>query len=252
MEIAGSRSRLAKGRTPREPGRRPYVAIRDPHPLRAPRTHRGRGNLQPLGGYGRSRRWLPAPAETGGGTRRRCEYQVGATVPSRMAELVLTWWRAAAVVLVVLLVVVVVLPYALERRSIVIRTEVDWFHYSVVGEPNSDIVTPIDGALFCPPANAITEPILSMVWTTSPSTVVNNTRLWTLLPPNATLPEGRIVVLYEGFNLSSGGTSFVSAFPFPCGYLWNLDSISPTVVTVSATFTLTYNYTAIETNQPTI
>ncbi len=172
--------------------------------------------------------------------------------PAQIAEPIPRWWRVAAVVLVVLLIVVVVLPYALERRSVVIRTEVDWFHYSVVGEPNSDIVTPIDGALFCPPASAITEPVVSMVWATSPPTLVNNTRLWTLLPPNATMPLGIPVVLYEGFNSSSGGTSFVSAFPFPCGYLWNLDSISPTVVTVSATFTLTYNYTAVETNQLTI
>jgi hypothetical protein len=96
----------------------------------------------------------------------------------------------------------------------------------------------------CAPPDAVAVGVFTMVWTTSSGEAVQQVRLWTLYPPNATDPLGVPVVLYEALNASSGGTSFLSSYPDPCSLLWNLNVASNQAVTVTAMATLTYNYTA--------
>lgn len=123
-------------------------------------------------------------------------------------------------------------------------TRVEWSQYLIESGPDvENNTTSILGLHFCVPSDATSAGIFSMVWATNTGQAVQQVRLWTLLPPNASHPLGVPVVLYESTNASSGGTSFVPSYPYPCSYSWNLnvESVNPVVVSVSAT--LTFNVT---------
>jgi hypothetical protein len=151
------------------------------------------------------------------------------------------WWRVLAIGLAAVLVIIGIAVVILPSTNPATLTRVEWFGYAIPGGPGvTDNGTTFTGTQFCAPSNAITVPIFSLVWTTSTGDPIQQVRLWTLLP---ILPQGRIVNLYLATNSSSGGTSFLSTYPDPCGLIWNLDVEADIPVVVLATITLTYNYT---------
>lgn len=172
----------------------------------------------------------------------------------RPSQGVSQWWRICSLLLVGVVIVAALLPIASSHESKVVRTQVDWFRYTVAGGPAAVKAglnaTFVDGLKFCPPSDAINVPTVSLLWDTTPELQVVDVRLWTLLPPTPSHPLGVPVVLYEGWNATSGGTSFTSAYPFPCDNNWILDDNSTSSVEISAVLTLTYNYTAIVTTYP--
>jgi hypothetical protein len=116
-------------------------------------------------------------------------------------------WRYAAIVLVVLVAVLLILRYALTHA--VTRTQVNWFRFSAPGGPRTagSNLTKIPPDTFCAPSNAVTVGLFSMTWSASNGTRVADVRLWT---PDPNLPFPNILLLYHGYNESSGGTSFES------------------------------------------
>ena len=152
-----------------------------------------------------------------------------------------SWWRVVAVVLLASLVVITILPFALEKTSV--RTAVEWFRFSAPGGPGTagTNLTKIPPDTFCAPSGALSVGLFSMTWTASNGTRLADVRLWTL---DSNLPFPYVLFLYHGYNESSGGTSFESPYPIPCGNMWVLDDSSSVTVTVSAVMTLAYNYTA--------
>jgi hypothetical protein len=163
------------------------------------------------------------------------------------------WWMVVAILLAVLIVVVVVLSAFATHQVSVTRTQVDWYAYTVPGGPGTGGSGPFNytilpDALFCAPSNALSYGRFAMTWSTIPTTSVpENVRLWTLYPPTPSHPIGVPTVLYQSYNVSQGGTSFVSAFPLPCGDAWILNVNATVPLSVTAVMTLTYNYTAEET-----
>lgn len=166
----------------------------------------------------------------------------GRVPPPRLTKPVPGGWRYAAVVLAVLVVVLLILPWALAHT--VTRSQAEWFHFSVIegpGAPLGSNFTEIRPNTFCAPSDAVSVGLFSMTWTASGGIRVTDVRLWT---PDPDLPFPNILYLYHGYNESSGGTSFESPYPVPCGNMWVLDVDSPVSVTISAVMTLAYNYTA--------
>jgi hypothetical protein len=159
-----------------------------------------------------------------------------------------SWWRVSSIVLAILLVVVIVVPVILRTESASIQTRVEWFHYEVAGGPGAQNATlglrnytTIPPNTFCAPSNDLSVGLFSMTWTASNGTRVAEVRIWT---PDPNLPFPNLLFLYRGYNESSGGTSFESPYPIPCGNMWVLDDDSGVPVTITAVMTLTYNYTA--------
>ena len=154
------------------------------------------------------------------------------------------WWRVIAVVLAAALAVFGLSVAVFFPASSATLTKVEWSYYVIPGGPGVDNnVTTIPGGHFCAPTDAVTDGIFSMIWNSSTGGSVQQVRLWTLYPPTSSYPLGVPVVLYESVNNSSGGTSFLSLFPEPCSNTWFLNVESDQSVVVSATATLTYNYT---------
>ncbi len=143
-------------------------------------------------------------------------------------------------VLVAVILVLLILPLVLQRQETL--TKVRWFSYSAPGGPgtNGTNFTEIPPGTFCAPSYAVTVGVFSMTWFASNGTRVEDVRLWT---PDPDVPFPNILFLYHGYNESSGGTSFESPYPIPCGNMWVLDDSSLVPVTVAARMTLTYNYT---------
>jgi hypothetical protein len=155
------------------------------------------------------------------------------------------WWKVASIALSVLVVILLISVVVLLKSPPTTTTEVEWSHYKVPSGPGvNNNSTLIPGLHFCAPADATSAGIFAMAWNTSTGHSVQKVRLWTLLPPNATYPLGVPMILYQGLNDSSGGTSFVSFYPFPCANSWTLDVESEQLVTVSVTASLTYNVTS--------
>jgi hypothetical protein len=152
------------------------------------------------------------------------------------------WWRILAVALSAVLLVIGLSVTVFEPPSSTTVTKVDWFGYEVTGGAG-DVNNYTEILGMCAPPGSITVGIFSMVWASSMGRAVQNLRLWTLLPPNSSYPEGVVDVLYESFNSSAGGTSFLSLYPNPCSLPWVLDVQADQPVTVTAIATLTFNYT---------
>jgi hypothetical protein len=154
------------------------------------------------------------------------------------------WWKGATIALSILVVILLISVVILLRSPLTTMTKVEWSYYRVSGGPGvENNSTMIQGLHFCAPSDATSAGIFSMIWAASTGKSVQQVRIWTLLPPSATYPLGVPVILYQGLNESSGGTSFVSSYPFPCGNSWTLDVESEQLVTVSVIASLTYNVT---------
>ncbi len=167
----------------------------------------------------------------------------------RTASGVSAWWRAATIGLVILLVLIAVLTFELRPLNTTkVETQVDWFHYQIASSPqaqaNDSNFTLIPQLTYCAPDGALTTGVFSMVWLTLNGAPVRSVALWVVYPSGSGNSLIYGVNLYEGRNSSSGGTSFISAYPDPCGYDWLLQAASSQNVTVYAVATLTYNYTA--------
>lgn len=167
----------------------------------------------------------------------------------RNPGVVSAWWRAATISLVMALVVIGVLAFALRPMSTTkVETQVDWYRYQIPSSPaaqaNNTNFTLIPQLTYCAPNGSLTTGIFSMVWITSTGAPVSSVALWVVYPSGSgdSLIYG--VNLYDGRNASSGGTSFVSFYPKPCGYDWLLQAASPQDLTVYTVATLTFNYTA--------
>ncbi len=145
--------------------------------------------------------------------------------------------------LAVLIVVVASLWVLAAPQPSNAHTVVKWFTYEVTGGPGTSNRTNIPAGTFCAPTNATSVPVFILTWNTSTGGSVVDTRLWALYPPDPSHPLGAPVVLYEGFNAPSGGTSFLASYPKPCGFGWTLDVNSTSSLVVAASIALVYNGT---------
>ncbi len=92
---------------------------------------------------------------------------------------------------------------------------------------------------FCPPEAAAPNATVSFVWE-----VASGQNVTMLLVVDAVLPPpGHDLVFYQATNASLGGYSFISQYPFPCGYEMALVTNTQTPQVVHLTGFLEYQIT---------
>jgi hypothetical protein len=159
-------------------------------------------------------------------------------------------WRTLAVVLVVVLLVIASygLYQFLTPTTPETLTKVEWTHFILPAGPaasaNRTNYTTILPLTYCAPQGATTVGLFSLVWSSSSGAAIQSMVIFLLTAPSAEHPLGSPDILYEGFNESYGGTSFLSFAPVPCTYPWTFGVESSFAVSVVGIMTLTYNYTA--------
>ena len=130
------------------------------------------------------------------------------------------------------------------KTHTITETRTDWTYYLLPSGPGvTNNRTLIPDLRFCPPPNATSLALFSMVWRTSTGAQVKHVGLYALYPSDPTHPLPYAVTLYLATNASSGGTAFLTYFPGPCGTNWDLGSDANTFMVVGYTLALTYNVT---------
>jgi len=160
--------------------------------------------------------------------------------PSRGAggSVAKSWqWAAIAVALALLVTLALVIVPVVDKHEVMVQP----FGFKLLATAG---LSPyfVPAGMFCAPANSLGPGTVSFTWFTLSGAQLF---LFTIVVPIGGTPGHDTVTLYTSENATSGGFSYIAAYPFPCAYPLPLttqsNSTTEQVVQVSGTFS--YNYT---------
>jgi hypothetical protein len=148
------------------------------------------------------------------------------------------YWKFATLLVVVvsaILIFLLTVPLVSENT-----TEVQPFGFTIRSTPQYGGVVNVGDHQFCPPSGAANAAMVSFVWASKNGTLLSQFEVLVL---QVNPPSNLDVQMYNVSNASQGGFSFVTQFPYPCGYTIAFEIGAPVPASASVNGFLTYNET---------